>query len=44
MQEIAAMQLALGRPLPPSVAAPTQTPPAGGGEGAMAHGAMKTHD
>ena len=50
MQQIPAMQLALGRPLPPSVASPTQAPPtqlppaAGGGEGSMAHGSMKGHD
>lgn len=45
MQEITAMHLALGHPLPPSVASPTQAPPmAGGGEGSMAHGAMKAHD
>jgi Domain of unknown function (DUF305) len=43
MQEITAMRLALGQSLPPSVASPTQTP-ASGGEGAMAHGAMKGHD
>jgi uncharacterized protein (DUF305 family) len=45
MQEITAMHLALGHPLPPSVASPTQAPSAaGGGEGPMGHGAMKTHD
>jgi hypothetical protein len=42
MQEITAMHLALGQPLPPSVASPTQG--AGGGEGPMAPGAMKHHD
>jgi uncharacterized protein (DUF305 family) len=45
MQQIAAMQLALGHPLPPSVASPTQVP-ATSGEGPAGHGAMKmkTHD
>jgi hypothetical protein len=39
MQEITAMRLALGLPLPPSVAAPTQA----GGDDAMAHGGTKGH-
>src|SRR4029077_10220530 len=37
MQEITAMHLALGHPLPPSVASPTQAPGAEGGEGPMGH-------
>jgi hypothetical protein len=46
MQEITAMHLALGHPLPPSIASPTQPPAvAGTGERPMAHGSMKMpHD
>jgi hypothetical protein len=43
-QEIAAMRLAVGEQLPPSVASPTQpemTPPPHAAGGGMAHGAMK---
>lgn len=36
-QEIAAMQLAIGEPLPPSAPAPTQIPPAGPDHAAAAH-------
>jgi Domain of unknown function (DUF305) len=43
LQEITAMHLALGHPLPPSVAAPTRPAPVGGSEQQpMAHGSMKT--
>jgi hypothetical protein len=42
MQEITAMHLALGHPLPPSVVAPTQPAPLGGSEQQpTAHGSMK---
>jgi hypothetical protein len=45
MQEITAMHLALGHPLPPSVASPTQAPSAAGnGQGPMGHGPMKARD
>jgi hypothetical protein len=43
-QEIAAMRLAVGEGLPPSVASPTQSgvmPPPHAADGAMLHGAMK---
>jgi hypothetical protein len=42
LQEIAAMHLALGQPLPPAVAAPTQPAPVGGSEQQpTAHNSMK---
>ena len=40
-QEIAAMRLAVGEPLPPSIAAPTQAEPASISRDAMAHHSMK---
>jgi len=41
LQEIAAMRLALGQPLPPSTASPTQSPPVDTVNGPTVHGAVK---
>ncbi len=43
MQEIAAMRLALGQPLPPSIASPTQPSPAAMGETPAPPGSTMSH-